>query len=89
MSDFLCAAEHLEDMGLQALLTGTYANPSAAAAAIDGVTASSVQSVSSQISFFVYKSFLKNNLRFEILLYVRCLYEILTLYEVSREISLV
>lgn len=42
-------AEHLEDMGLQALLTGTYANPSAAAAAIDGVTASSVQSAVSKV----------------------------------------
>lgn len=46
MSFFLFAADHLEDMGMQALLTGTYANPSAAAAAIDAVTASSVQSVS-------------------------------------------
>lgn len=83
----LCAAEHLEDMGLQALLTGTYANPSAAAAAIDGVTASSVQSVSSQVSFCVSLPFLKN-LRFEIVLHFRQqLYEILHLYlyEASRE----
>ncbi|XP_066975802.1 cytochrome b-c1 complex subunit 2, mitochondrial [Macrobrachium rosenbergii] len=39
----------LEDMGLQALLTGKYLDPAAAAAAVDGVTAGAVRSALNKV----------------------------------------
>ncbi|XP_068200750.1 cytochrome b-c1 complex subunit 2, mitochondrial-like, partial [Palaemon carinicauda] len=43
------SSDSLEDMGMQALLTGKYLNPTAAAAAVDGVTAGAVRSALNKV----------------------------------------
>ena len=45
------SADTLEDLGLQALLTGKYVAPAAAAAAVDGVTTAAVNAVSNNFFF--------------------------------------
>lgn len=62
----MSAEECVTDMGLQALLLGKYNGATAAAAAIDAVTPSAVEAVSSPLWDLDRQKFLLNTLRFKL-----------------------